>query len=228
MKVIACSERFHRALQPSEETGAVGGQAGHTFLQHAADMKTVYTQYCLNHDRAEALLDKYEGSAEQGRQLQRGLERIRTDIPCFNIESILIKPVQRILKYPLILNELLKCTEPDHCDKTSLKEAVTIMSDIAAFINESKRRKDIVEKYKAGGGSSLTGKISKINMHSLGKKSSRISQKFLTSLGMDSVVSYFCLLFFCKIFGCNSRTETPSSASWRSDTLGWCGAWWTC
>ena len=84
--------------------------------------------------------------------------------------SILIKPVQRILKYPLILNELIKvnnvqdliveshatyllilinsvisfqCTEEDHGDKEDLRKAVTIMADVAAFINESKRRKDI-------------------------------------------------------------------------------------
>ena len=57
------------------------------------------------------------------------------------------------------------------------------MSDIAAFINETKRKKDIVEKYKAGEDNSLTRKISKINMHSIGKKSTRMSQKLLTTLG---------------------------------------------
>ena len=102
--------------------------------------------------------------------------------------SILIKPVQRILKYPLILNELLKCTENDHQDRNDLKEAVIIMSDVAAFINETKRKKDIVEKYKAEEETTLSRKISKLNMHSIGKKSSRMSQKLLTSLGMDSLV----------------------------------------
>ena len=57
--------------------------------------------------------------------------------------SILIKPVQRILRYPLLLNELLKCTEAEHADRADLARARDIMTDVAAFINESKRRKDI-------------------------------------------------------------------------------------
>ena len=37
----------------------------------------------------------------------------------------------------------LQCTEEDDPDKKDLLEAVNIMADVAAFINESKRRKDI-------------------------------------------------------------------------------------
>ena len=64
-------------------------------------------------------------------------------VACFNMGSILIKPVQRILRYPLLLNELLKCTEAEHADRADLARARDIMTDVAAFINESKRRKDI-------------------------------------------------------------------------------------
>ena len=38
---------------------------------------------------------------------------------------------------------VFQCTEEDHRDKEDIFKAVTIMSNIAAFINESKRRKDI-------------------------------------------------------------------------------------
>ena len=120
--------------------------------------------------------------------LQQGVETLRAEISCFNMGSILIKPVQRILKYPLILNELLKCTEEEDEDKKDLREAVTLMSDVAAFINETKRKKDIVEKYKSEEETTLSRKISKLSIHSIGKKSSRMSQKLLTSLGMDSMV----------------------------------------
>ena len=165
-----------------------------SFLQHSNSMKGVYNQYCLNHDKAENLLNKYENSPDTQKHLNYGLERIRNDIACFNLESILIKPVQRILKYPLILNELLKNTDDDHCDKSELREAVTLMSDLAAFINETKRKKDIVEKYKAGEDNSLSRKISKFNMHSIGKKSSRMSQKLLTTLGIVSIQYWISIL----------------------------------
>ena len=47
-------------------------------------------------------------------------------------------------------HETFQCTEEDHCDREDLLNAVNIMSNIAAFINESKRRKDIgkFDKYE--------------------------------------------------------------------------------
>lgn len=41
----------------------------------------------------------------------RGIEALRHQIACFDMSSILIKPVQRILKYPLILYELIKVSD---------------------------------------------------------------------------------------------------------------------
>ena len=45
--------------------------------------------------------------------------------------------------YEIILFCHFQCTEIENDDKQDLIEAVTIMADVAAFINESKRRKDI-------------------------------------------------------------------------------------
>lgn len=41
----------------------------------------------------------------------KGIETLRYQVACFDMSSILIKPVQRILKYPLILYELVKVSE---------------------------------------------------------------------------------------------------------------------
>ena len=45
-----------------------------------------------------------------------------------------------------IKKHYLQCTEIENEDKQDLIEAVAIMADVAAFINESKRRKDIGKK----------------------------------------------------------------------------------
>ena len=71
-------------------------------------MKTAYTDYCVNHDKAEQLMEKYDATPDTSMLLQRGVETIQAQVSCFNMGSILIKPVQRILKFPLILNELIK------------------------------------------------------------------------------------------------------------------------
>lgn len=51
---------------------------------------------------------QYESNQDIQKVFNKGLETLRYQIACFDMGSILIKPVQRILKYPLILNELIK------------------------------------------------------------------------------------------------------------------------
>jgi hypothetical protein len=45
-----------------------------------------------------------------------------------------------------------------------------------------------VDKYKTEEDKTLTRKISKLNMHSINKKSSRMSQKFFNTIGIDPMV----------------------------------------
>lgn len=59
--------------------------------------------------------------------------------------SLLIKPVQRIMKYPLLLGELWQATPENHPDYRPLQEAFTAAKIINVNINEFKRRKDIGE-----------------------------------------------------------------------------------
>lgn len=59
--------------------------------------------------------------------------------------SLLIKPVQRVMKYPLLLSELWQATPEDHPDYRPLQEALTATKIINVNINEFRRRKDIGE-----------------------------------------------------------------------------------
>lgn len=59
--------------------------------------------------------------------------------------SLLIKPVQRVMKYPLLLGELWQATPEDHPDYRPLQEALTATKIINVNINEFRRRKDIGE-----------------------------------------------------------------------------------
>lgn len=66
--------------------------------------------------------------------------------------SLLIKPVQRIMKYPLLLGELWQATPEDHPDYRPLQEALTAAKIINVNINEFRRRKDIGEAPRAPAG----------------------------------------------------------------------------
>lgn len=55
------------------------------------------------------------------------------------LEGFLLAPIQRICKYPLLLNELLKATPEDHPDHADVAKAAQDMKKLADTINEDKR-----------------------------------------------------------------------------------------
>ena len=65
----------------------------------------------------------------------------------WELQSLLIKPVQRVLKYPLLLEKLLKATPPSHPDQRRLLQALEAAQQVAQDINEFKRRKDLGKGY---------------------------------------------------------------------------------
>ncbi|XP_008543725.1 dynamin-binding protein [Microplitis demolitor] len=156
------------------------------FLTMADRLQTVYGKYCSNHEAALSLLKKYEENREIMKIFEKGIETLRYQVACFDMSSILIKPVQRILKYPLMLYELTKCTEDEHPDRAGIEAAWKAMTDVASYINEYKRRKDIVSKY-LDTDNTLMSKMAKLSMHSVAKKSSRLSAKLSASLGLTNV-----------------------------------------
>uniref|UniRef100_A0A3Q0SUA4 Dynamin-binding protein n=1 Tax=Amphilophus citrinellus TaxID=61819 RepID=A0A3Q0SUA4_AMPCI len=103
--------------------------------------------------------------------------------------SLLIKPVQRIMKYPLLLGELWHATPEDHPDYQPLQEAFTAAKIINVNINEFKRRKDIVMKYKRlEDDGTLRGKLHKLNIHSIRKKGDRFAGYLKILTGADTQV----------------------------------------
>lgn len=68
----------------------------------------------------------------------------------WDLGSMLIKPVQRILKYPLLLKDLLfKGTNDEHAERAELTDALGKMVLAAEGINKSRRTKDLVLKSHA-------------------------------------------------------------------------------
>ncbi|GAA5796260.1 hypothetical protein HPULCUR_001630 [Helicostylum pulchrum] len=106
-------------------------------------------------------------------------EQIQGKTTSWDLGSLLIKPVQRVLKYPLLLREILSLTSPTHDDHDDLSAAVKEIQEVADNINEIKRRKDIVEK--------IVGdkKKTEINVvHGINKRFTRRAQKFKQATGL--------------------------------------------
>ncbi|XP_045363510.1 dynamin-binding protein isoform X2 [Camelus bactrianus] len=172
--VIKVSKQLLADLEFSDAVGPV-------FLDHRDELEGTYRVYCQNHDEAISLLEIYEKDEKIQRHLQDSLADLKSlynEWGCtnyINLGSFLIKPVQRVMRYPLLLMELLNSTPESHPDKVPLTSAVLAVKEINVNINEYKRRKDLVLKYRKGDEDSLMEKISKLNIHSIIKKSNRVS-----------------------------------------------------
>jgi len=67
----------------------------------------------------------------------------RSETQAWDLQSLLIKPVQRVLKYPLLLDKLVASTSAKHPDHAAVHNARDAISQVAQDINEIKRRKDL-------------------------------------------------------------------------------------
>ncbi|XP_077406852.1 dynamin-binding protein isoform X2 [Vanacampus margaritifer] len=175
--VIDLSQRLFETLEETDSIGKV-------FLDFKTELESVYNVYCQNHDDAISLLESYEKDENIQRHVLECLERLRGKTNYINLGSFLIKPVQRVMRYPLLLMELLGATPESHHDRLQLTQALQAVKEINVNINECKRRKDLVVKYRKGDEDTFIDKISKLSMHSIIKKSNRVSShlKHLTGI----------------------------------------------
>lgn len=58
------------------------------------------------------------------------------------LDSFLVKPVQRICRYPLLIHGILKNTPPDHPDYKILEATLQKLQNITDVVNEYTRKKD--------------------------------------------------------------------------------------
>ncbi|XP_065757344.1 proto-oncogene DBL isoform X1 [Phocoena phocoena] len=103
-------------------------RVGPCFLERKDDFQ-MYAKYCQNKPRSEAIWKKYSECAffqECQRKLKHRL----------GLDSYLLKPVQRITKYQLLLKELLKYSK-DCEGSVQLKEALDMILDLLKSVNDS-------------------------------------------------------------------------------------------
>ena len=68
----------------------------------------------------------------------------------WDLPSLLIKPVQRLLKYSLLLSAIIEATPNTHGDKVNLVEARKQMENVAHGVNEGRRRREVVKEVLTG------------------------------------------------------------------------------
>ncbi|KAM9314072.1 rho guanine nucleotide exchange factor 38 isoform 1-T1 [Pholidichthys leucotaenia] len=188
----ALLHRLHEAIADPDPDSVI---IGDVFIQAKAALEDVYKIYCYHHDDANMSLKSYEKDEEIKQHFTTcvlALKKIYDQEGKPNLldmGSLIIKPVQRIMKYPLLLGELWQATPENHPDFQPVQQAFTAAKIINVNINEFKRRKDIVMKYKnLEDDGTLKGKLNKFNIHSIRKKGDRFAGYLKILTGVETQV----------------------------------------
>ncbi|ORX60049.1 hypothetical protein BCR36DRAFT_579489 [Piromyces finnis] len=95
----------------------------------------VYSEFCSLHQEAINIFREYERKPEMISFIRDFNGKTHSRL---HLQDFLIKPVQRICKYPLLLKELIHYSDENCEEINGLKEALTVMSEVAREIDHVK------------------------------------------------------------------------------------------
>jgi len=116
---------------------------GQVFLQFAMFTR-VYTQYVKDLPKSQHLYEQLKTHTAFTQFLMQCRQYPET--ANLELDALLILPVQRIPRYKLLLEQLIKNTSDTHPDFKGLSKALQKMHEAANYINERKREYDSITK----------------------------------------------------------------------------------
>ncbi|KAL1517614.1 hypothetical protein ABEB36_001354 [Hypothenemus hampei] len=140
--ILLCNKNFLTELIRSQDRKSE--TIGDIICQHLPRM-TAYITFCGKQLDSAALLQELTNSNVAFRELCQKCQsnHLTNGMP---LSSFLIKPMQRITKYPLLISKILENTPENHPDFKLLEEALRISEKFVSCVNENVRLKENLER----------------------------------------------------------------------------------
>ncbi|EGC36722.1 hypothetical protein DICPUDRAFT_46997 [Dictyostelium purpureum] len=132
-----------------------GQKIGDIFIEMSEFLK-VYTIYVNNYNNSIQTITECMENQKFAALLDKNRNQLNLDLSAF-----LIMPIQRLPRYILLLQDLLKNTKETHTDYNDLSIALKKMKDVAEYVNEKKREAENLNQV-LNIQSSLTGKFNNL------------------------------------------------------------------
>ncbi|KAK4181599.1 hypothetical protein QBC36DRAFT_317408 [Triangularia setosa] len=117
---------------------------GPVFSKSIEQLKAVHEVYLRSSDQSSKRLVQIQEDEGVMLWLNECNEVAKELTSAWNLDSLLVKPMQRITKYPDIITHLLKYTPADHPDREPLIAARLAVIDAIDEINKSKKNHEMV------------------------------------------------------------------------------------
>ncbi|XP_028252770.1 intersectin-2-like isoform X2 [Parambassis ranga] len=142
-ELIMCNTKLLKALRVRKKTGGDNMPVqliGDLLASELAHMQP-YIRFCSCQLNAAALLQSKTHSQPDFKDF---LKKIATNYRCkgMPLSSFLLKPMQRITRYPLLIKNILEHTQDGHADRGPLREALDRAEELCSQVNEGVREKE--------------------------------------------------------------------------------------
>lgn len=173
------------------------------FLSLSHDIELAYKEYLANYNNITALENTFKQNASQWASMVKIIKTSAPEINASTLTFFLVMPVQRIARYPLLLQTIQKHTPHTHPALGSLQDAAHTAVQLNCRINEYKRFREVADKYKRTESLTIKDKINRLSGHSIAKKTARLSQFLKHETGLlpqakdeefDTLVAFFFVL----------------------------------
>ena len=153
---------------------------GATFVKHLEQMEKVFKTYLLNAENANGFLTTIINNERIIEWQKACLEHAEGLTQAWDLDSLLVKPTQRLMKYPLLLSELKAVTPTDHPDYPNIEAAHKEVLEITMRINLEKKKQETLlaatkeGKKKQKGAGLLEVRLGKGFVKAFGRKTDKI------------------------------------------------------
>ncbi|KAF9050182.1 hypothetical protein BJ165DRAFT_1609153 [Panaeolus papilionaceus] len=202
-KLLNFQRKFLIRLESAAELPWQEQRWGQLFLD-SEDEFVVYEPYCANYTNATEIML----ANEQNLTPLNHLINVKGELP-----GLLIKPVQRICKYPLLLDQLLKaCSAETYRHHDELKRGSEASKRITDKINEAQRRAENEQTVK-----SLHARIDNWKGHHLENFGELLLDDVFVVTKSDIDREYHVFLFEKIVLCCKEALPQPAKGSRKGD-----------
>ncbi|KAM3613334.1 uncharacterized protein V6R79_024422 [Siganus canaliculatus] len=155
-----------------------------SFLSLSSDIEAAYREYLSNYNNVTVLENSYKQKEALWNDIVRVIKTSAPEVNATSLSFFLVMPVQRIARYPLLLQTIQKHTDRKHPAYGLLEQTAHTSIALNCRINEYKRFREVADKYKKTETLTIKDKINRLNSHSIAKKTARLSQHIKHETGI--------------------------------------------
>lgn len=144
-KLVDVQRRFLICVEENVRRAPDEQHFGHVFMTMEEDF-AVYEPFCANYNLALDLINQEAHNLVRLKGMPSA-QGCYLD-PAYELPTFMIKPVQRICKYPLLLEQLLKKTPEDAPRYQELEDGLEVMRRITDKVNETSRLQENAQLVK--------------------------------------------------------------------------------